>query len=484
MSRAQSAYSDVLEFLGSRTGLSFPQERRDCAEQGVRRAMQRAGILDLDRYRMLVRNDDSALDDLIGELTVGETYFFREPAQFEFIRDVVLPDIVRRRGTEHRIRAWSAACASGEEAYSLAMLFAEAELAGGAHLLATDISRTALAKATDAAYQDWSLRGDGARAATRHLQRKGKRFVVEDAIRRTVTFDYLNLALDVYPSFATFTWGMDLILCRNVLIYFDQTTIRNVTRRLFDALAPGGWLITASSDPPPNQGAPFEVVVTDNGIFHRKPLDCRQPATLSWSRQVAGDDHNASDQYVSEPAEAVQSVSHNAPDVDRPPSPIDDAHDAFARGDYDRAAELTVELGANADSCALHVRALANIDTTRSECACAEAAAHHPLSAEIQYLHAALLLELGHIKEAILAARRVVYLDRSLAAGHFALATAMWRHGDRTGARRAYRNARDLCAMRPAEEEVPLADGERAGRLAEAAAAHLAILETTPEVMP
>ena len=91
-----------------------------------------------------------------------------------------------------------------------------------------------------------------------------------DKIRRRVVFEYLNLALDFYPSFAAGVWGMNLIMCRNVLIYFDRETIRGVARRLYDSLAPGGWLFTAASDPPLAQDAPFETVGTDAGVFYRR----------------------------------------------------------------------------------------------------------------------------------------------------------------------------------------------------------------------
>jgi chemotaxis protein methyltransferase CheR len=163
---------------------------------------------------------------------------------------------------------------------------------------------------------------------------------------------------------------------------------------------------------------------------------------------------------------------------------MDNARAAFARGDYARAAELTRGLTADAGACALHVRALANVEAARAERACAAAAARHPLSAELHHLHAVLLLELARDDEAARAARRVIYLDRSLAVGHFTLGSILWRRGDRAGARRAYGNARDLCAARPADEVVPLADGEPAGRLAEAAAAQLAVLDAAPEVSP
>src|SRR4051794_33445534 len=99
MSQTHPAYEAVLRWLGERTGLSFPPSRSNDAEAGIRRAMARAGIADPYRYQSFIESDPAALDSLTVELTVGETYFFREPAQYEFIRKVVLPDVVRRRGT-------------------------------------------------------------------------------------------------------------------------------------------------------------------------------------------------------------------------------------------------------------------------------------------------------------------------------------------------------------------------------------------------
>ncbi len=463
MSWTHPAYEAVVRLLGERTGLSFSPQRLDSAEQGVRRAMARAGVTDPEQYRALVERDARALDDLIAELTVGETYFFRDPAQFDFIRRVALPDLGRLRSPEHTLRAWSAGCASGEEAYSLAILLAEEGWAGRTYLLATDISRAALARAHQAAYGAWSLRGPGAAAVSPYLSRSGNRHALPERIRRAVTFAYLNLARDVYPSFATGTWGMDLILCRNVLIYFDRETVRAVARRLFESLAPGGWLITAPSDPPLGDDASYEVVVTEAGVFYRRPMaePTLPPADVEYP---------------------VLSTEYSVPPPRHPVSsaPMNQAQEALARGDYAQAAGLVDGMAADVAAAALRVRALANLDTARAERACAEAAARHPLAAELHHLHAVLLLELGRDEEAARAARRVTYLDRTLALGHYTLGSILWRRGDRAGARRAYRNARDLCAARPADEVVPLSDGEHAGRLAEAAAAQLAILEASP----
>ncbi|MBC7818112.1 MAG: hypothetical protein IAG10_14580 [Planctomycetaceae bacterium] len=124
----------------------------------------------------------------------------------------------------------------------------------------------------------------------------------------------------------------------------------------------------------------------------------------------------------------------------------------------------------------IQVRALANSDVSRAEQVCGAATARHPLSVELHYLHAVLLLELGQVEAAASAARRVIYLDRSLALAHFTLGSILRGLGDSEGARRAYRNARDLCEARPADELVPLSDGERAGRLKEAADLQLTLL--------
>ena len=223
-------------------GLSFPESRAQSVEMGIHRAMVRARVADLDRYRELVERSPEALDDLLTEMTVGETYFFREPAQFACIRREVLPDLRRRRDGEAVIRAWSAGCASGEEAYSLAILMQEEGFGERAWLLATDVSRTALDRARRASFTAWSLRGPGAGAVEPYVSRQGASVLLQERIRRLVRFEYLNLAQDVYPSAASGIWGMDLILCRNVLIYFDRETVpRRVARRLYDTLAPE-WL--------------------------------------------------------------------------------------------------------------------------------------------------------------------------------------------------------------------------------------------------
>src|SRR5215472_11942307 len=112
MAPTRHAFDDLRRWVEARTGLSLTPDRRANVEPVIRRAMARAGMgSDVLAYRRRLEADDGALDDLLAELTIGETYFFREPAQFQFIRQVILPEIRHRRGREHVLRAWSAGCA-------------------------------------------------------------------------------------------------------------------------------------------------------------------------------------------------------------------------------------------------------------------------------------------------------------------------------------------------------------------------------------
>ncbi|HZW30316.1 MAG TPA: CheR family methyltransferase [Isosphaeraceae bacterium] len=462
MTETRHAYEGLRAWVEARTGLSLTPDRRASVDLVIAGAMARAGLgEDVQEYRRRLEADDDLLDDLLAELTVGETYFFREPAQFQFLRHTVLPEIRRRKEGDHVLRAWSAGCASGEEAYSLAILFLEEGVADHCRLLATDLSRAMLRKARRGLYGAWSLRGEGAEAARPYLKPQGTHYAVAEHVRRLVTWDCLNLARDVYPSPATGVWGMDLILCRNVLIYFDRETVRRVARRLYDALAAGGWLLTASTDPPLAEDAPLETVVSDQGVFYR-----RGPRPASRPIRRGGEP-------TPEAAAPAEPTPAEAPPEPRPPA----MPEPWPRA----SGTLPSPLGADWSETALRIRALANEDVAEAERACAAATEQHPLASELHYLRAVLLVDLGRDEEAIQAARRAIYLDRSLAIVHFTLGSLLERRGDRAGAWRAYRNVRDLCRAGSAEEIVRLTDGVPAGRLAGAAEARLAQLETARE---
>jgi chemotaxis protein methyltransferase CheR len=456
-------YSAIAELLRLRTGLS----RSAHLIAGIDKAMARAGVASPRAYAEALRSEEPRggrlLDDLLVEVTVGETYFFREPQHFELLRKEVLPDLLRRRSDGSPLRVWSAGCATGEEPYSLAILLEEEGLGGRARILATDICRTAISKAREGVYGKWSLRASDETFTACYFARQEDRFRLESRFRDRVTFEYMNLAFDSYPSFALDAWGMDLIFCRNVLIYFDDTTIRRVARGLLATLAEGGWLITGPSDPPLADHAPFETVVTGAGVFYRRGHPAEFPAVGHASPPPTS-------QASAPPTIRSKKGAHRPQPIPSRPRPAPARHpDPPPDGPA---------------TCALQVRSLANTaGAVAASEAAARDAARFPLSAELHFLQAVLLISLGRYEEAGDVLRRVLYLDRSLAVAHFVVGSLLARRGDVGGARAAYRNARDLAAGRHPEELLPLSDGEPAGRLLEAAAAQMALLDSTAEVV-
>lgn len=470
MTGTSPTFEPILRLVEEFAGLALAN-RRDGAEFGIRRAMTRAGIASVSNFLERLSADEPTFDALIEEMTVGETYFFREAPQWEILKRRVLPEIRSRRGPNHPLRSWCAACASGEEAYSLAMVLDQEGLEFSS-VLATDICRGALSRAKQGKYGNWSLRGDAAALAGPYLQTVGNQFEVAERLRRHVAFEYLNLARDTYPSLATGTWGQDLILCRNVLIYLNRQTIARVAQGLFNALAEGGWLVTAPSDPMLHPLAPFEIEMTEGGIFYRRPplRSLEMPA-----------DETGRDTFRLSPEE--RSINESLSNEIGPQSSqsegelLGQVRQAYQGGEYRQVVSLAEEIPDNLAAQILKVRALANLNTVEAARVGAQLVEHFPLSPEVNYLQAILFLALGREEEAIQGLKRVLYLDRSLALVQFTLAQVLSRRGDQAGARRCYRNARDFCRVRPPEEVLALGDGETCSQLAEAAAQHLSLLE-------
>lgn len=447
----EARYAEITALVAQRSGMVFAPNRRVEAEAGIARAMKRAGTADLAAYLVRVRRGGIALDDLVDELTVAETHFMRDPDQMDLVRREVFRAFRRRRGAGAAPRVWSAGCATGEEAYSLAILLEQEGLDHGAVVLGTDLSATALEKARAGSYSDWSMRsvsGPFLKDYFRHV--RGRRILV-DRIRNKVRFERLNLVRqEDYASAGAV--GMDLILCRNVLIYFDHQTARRIAARLFDCLAEGGVLLTAGADTLLGQYAPFEVEVTRVGLVYRRPRLAR-PADVPARFTEASPPRP----WLQDDARTGFVLEEAAPTKGTPPAEPDLGREAFAR-----------------------VMGHANASGAEGAERIAQAALRrHPLDAPLRYLRAALLLALDRDEEAEQEAQRALYLDPSLAVAHFLLGTILRRRGARPGALRAFRNVRDLCAARPQDEEVPAGAGERVGALHSAAAAEMAGLEVT-----
>jgi len=443
-------FAEIAGLLSSEAGLAFPSARRPYAEAAMRRAMAKARLSDPNVYAARVRAEPKLLQMLIGEVTVGETYFFRDPAQFETLRTIVLPEISRRRPTDALIRLWSAGCASGEEAYSLAILLEELGLDARSFVLATDVSSAAIDKARQGVYGSWSFRGETMPWREDCFIPTAAKWTIAPRLRSHIEFAVHNLAQSTSGLFQPVE--VDLVLCRNVLMYFDRATVERVAHTLARSLAPGGWLLTSPGDPLLPTGVGLDVITTPSGLFYRRQ-------------------HTATTFQIDDPPFEV---------VPPAPAPLPPPLPAKVR----EAAIPEQETVPLDDDVASRIRALmrsgAYEEALRES---TTATALRPLDPEFHVLRALLLLDFDMPTEAVRAARRALFLDRSVAVAHLALGRALRLLGRYEGARRALRHVHDLLATTAPDESVRFADATSAGGLAASAAAELALLERDLEAV-
>jgi chemotaxis protein methyltransferase CheR len=232
--------------IEERTGLHYgPDDRLLLQDRLTVRASER-GLESLLDYYYLLRYDPEGpaeFERLIETLVVGETYFFREFTQLEAVVQEVIAPLV---GSGLRPRVWSAACATGEEPLTLAMLLHDRGLWGKVELVATDLSQRSLEQAQRGSYGRRSVRAvPSPRLAERYLTAQDGRFVVAPELREGIEWRRVNLTDEQQVRALG---AMDVILCRNVLIYFRDEVARAVSDRLAGALAPGGVLVVSVSE--------------------------------------------------------------------------------------------------------------------------------------------------------------------------------------------------------------------------------------------
>jgi chemotaxis protein methyltransferase CheR len=233
----------------------------------LREGFEKVGAL-MDALQ--TEDEHGALHRMVVEsLAITETSFFRDLLPFEALRTAVLPDLLGRRAPERSLSVWSAACSNGQEPYSLAMLLREhfpQLLSWDVKLLATDLSRFSIERARAGVYSQIEVnRGLPAALLVQYFRRDNVEWRIREDLRRAVQFRELNLAMPWPPLPA-----MDLILVRNVLLYFDQDTRNHVIRNLARALKPDGYLLLGGGETTITIGEAFEPVPFGRTMFYRR----------------------------------------------------------------------------------------------------------------------------------------------------------------------------------------------------------------------
>lgn len=454
------------ELLAARMGLHFPARCLGDLARGVAAAASSFGMPDADscaRWLLSASLTKGQIETLANHLTVGETYFFRDECSFEALERHVLPPLIRECEQAGRpLRIWSAGCCTGEEPYSIAMLLdrlTAPSKAWNAHILATDINPTFLRRAAEGAYAEWSFRATPAWARARYfVQGRNSRLEIRPAIRERVAFAYLNLADEVYPSPTNGTSEVDVIFCRNVLMYFTPPQAEKIVENFRRALVGGGWLVVSPAETSNSLFSRFSAVGFPGATFYRKlptpelqdsaaipPAASPCPAPDAWPLEcLAGD---------ASPAPTTREMLLRQESRPTPSGWEADVRAAHIHADQGRLAEA-------------------------AEC-CERAVAADKLNPARLYLLAAIRREQGQNDLAAQSLTRALYLDPRFVLAHFALGNLCLAQGSRGEAERHFRNTLDLLHRHPPDEALPESGGLSAGRLAEIVTSVLSGLSST-----
>jgi chemotaxis protein methyltransferase CheR len=262
----ERVFRRVAELAYEVAGIKLPAEKRELVRSRLIKRVRHLHLDGFEDYLALVdspRGQDE-LPRMIDALTTNKTNFFRESAHFDFLAEVVLPEARAAR----RLRIWSAACSSGEEPYTIAMVLAATirDLESwDVRILATDISERMIDLAERGLYRKEQLEGVSPADRERFFSPAGGEFSVRNELRALVRFARLNLMQD-WPMRGPF----DLVFCRNVMIYFDKPTQERLVNRFFHLLRPGGYLAVGHSESLTPLSHPYQFI---QPATYRRPLD-------------------------------------------------------------------------------------------------------------------------------------------------------------------------------------------------------------------
>jgi chemotaxis protein methyltransferase CheR len=247
-------FHELVDIVYRESGIVL-RDKRELVDARLASLSRKKGYKGPEEIIQRLRNDPSgdALVELLDQVSTNLTFFFREPAHFDFLARVVIPELLARKRLkrQNRLRFWSAACSSGEEPYSLAMTALDAmnnESNWDLKILATDISTKVLRKGMEGQYSRQEVLKAPPPIIQKYFDRYGDRqnvaYQVKDEVRRLVSFRRLNLLGDSYP----FSGHFDLIVCRNVMIYFDGPTKEDLLKRFHRYMEDGAYLFTGHAE--------------------------------------------------------------------------------------------------------------------------------------------------------------------------------------------------------------------------------------------
>lgn len=262
-----ATFKALRDYIYEHTGIYVPDTKKYFLENRLARRITDNKLPGYEEYLPFLRSKgESELKILYGVITTNETYFFREPQQFDVFTKHILPRVLDRKRNKE-IRVWSAACSSGEEPYTVAAILKETAPAVRADIIGSDISDGVLESARRGIYSSYAVRIVPPYYQQKYFRCNGETFEFDDSLRKAVRFMNINL---IDEKSVRAIRDADVIFCRNVLIYFDDKSKRKAVSLLYDALAPNGFLLVGTSESLHNVTRALQPTVIDRVVLYQK----------------------------------------------------------------------------------------------------------------------------------------------------------------------------------------------------------------------
>jgi len=487
--------TELRAFLLNKLGLHFKACQGKELYDKLKTASKNFGFDDTDKFILWLLNqplNSDQTEKLATYLTIGETYFFREKKALDYLEFKYLPELIKKRkGKNQYLKIWSAGCASGEEPYSIAILLKRVipDIKNwDITILATDINAAFLDRARKGVYTEWSFRSIPESFKTTHFKKTSKnKYKINHAIQKMVTFSYLNLAADPYPSLVNGTNAVDIILCRNVLIYFSHDGIKAVTTNFYNSLIDGGVLLVSPVETSSLISSKFSTFsynrITiynkdiENALKHKKinsePVKLPDKPKLNIPLKNSLHKYKKTKTHIHKTAKikVPEKTAHKKKTVDH--SDYKEAMAHYESGSFDKVEQLVNNaIKTKKGDLKPYIMLLARIKANKglldeSKELCLRAISLDKVDAKAHYLLATVIYEQGKTKEAIHSLKKTLFLNHDFVPGHFLLGNISLNDGKKSESKKHFSNALKSLAKLNHSDVIAESDGLTAGRFTE-----------------
>lgn len=431
----------VSEEIELKFGLYFSEHRF----KDLKRCLINAANLkciDLDLYIELFLSKRLSIEDyneLANCLTIGETYFFRDKKLFDVLRKNIIPNIIYSKRDNKTITFWSSGCSTGEEAYSIAILMKELLVdfnQWNINIIATDINLNSLSKAKKAIYGEWSFRETDISFKNQYFDMiEPNQYKLKEEIKKSVTFTYLNLADEIYAIDNKLIQDVDIIFCRNVLMYFSEEQVKKIVDRYYKILNSKGWLIVAPSESLFLNKTEFISTNINKTFLYGKAEGKKQNKTY-FDSIIINEFKTIEKDEIYKPLEKSSTESTQAKVIEY-------------KVDYEEQCRIKANEG----------------DLEKALLFCKEAINQNKVNSIYYHLLASIEQELGNIMNAIDALKKAIYLDSNFIMAYFDLGNLFLKLGKNKEALKNFDNANMLLQGLQEDQNVPSTESITAGML-------------------